>query len=92
MTFRPDALPEFLALFEGASPQIRAFAGCRHLELWEDARFSNILSTYSIWDGQAALDAYRESELFRETWAHTRQWFAAPPLATSQTRKVLVDT
>ncbi len=34
MTFRPDALEAFLALFDASAPQIRAFPGCRHLELW----------------------------------------------------------
>ncbi len=83
MTFRPDAVEEFLTMFEGVAPQIRAVEGCRHLELWEDARYPNILTTYSLWDGPAALDAYRESALFRSTWARTKAWFAAPTVAHS---------
>jgi quinol monooxygenase YgiN len=92
MTFRPDALEEFLAMFEGTSQAIRSFPGCEHLELWEDARFPNVLSTYSIWCDEAALEEYRKSELFRSTWARTQAWFAAAPVAQSQTRKVLVET
>ncbi len=84
MTFRPDALPDFLAMFEAVAPRIRGFEGCRHLELWEDARYPNILTTYSLWDGPDALDAYRHSDLFRSTWAKTRPWFAAPTVAHSQ--------
>jgi quinol monooxygenase YgiN len=84
MTFRPDAVPEFLEMFEETAPQIRAASGCAHLELWEDVRFPNILSTYSLWEGEAALEAYRRSELFRSTWARTKRWFAAPPVAHSQ--------
>ena len=86
MTFRPDRLDEFLALFREAWPRIAAAPGCRHLELWEDARFPNVLTTYSEWDGPEALDAYRRSDLFRETWAQTKPLFAAPPVAQSQTR------
>ena len=86
MTFRPDRLDAFLALFREARPRIAAAPGCRHLELWEDARFPNVLTTYSEWDGADALDAYRRSDLFRETWAKTTPLFAAPPVAHSQAR------
>ena len=84
MTFRPDALADFLAMFEEVSPRIRGFAGCQHLELWEDARYPNILTTYSHWDSADALDAYRHSELFQTTWAKTKPLFAAPTVAHSQ--------
>lgn len=84
MTFRPDALPDFFEMFEGLAPQIRAFDGCHHLELWEDVRYPNILTTYSLWDDEGALDAYRHSDLFRSTWARTKRWFAAPTVAHSQ--------
>jgi len=90
MTFRPDALPDFLSMFEETSPTIRAFPGCQHLELWEDTRFPNILSTYSIWRDESSLETYRQSQLFKSTWARTKPWFAAPPVAHSQSRKVLV--
>ena len=86
MTFRPDRLDAFLAVFREARPRIAAAPGCRHLELWADARFPNVLTTYSHWDGADALDAYRRSALFRETWARTTPLFAAPPVAHSQVR------
>ena len=86
MTFRPDRLEAFHAIFRATSPHIRAAPGCCHLELWQDARFVNILTTYSHWTDAAALDAYRASDLFRETWAQTKPLFAAPPVAQSQHR------
>jgi len=89
MTFRPDELDAFRTLFEEASPRIRAFPGCRRLELWKDAHAPNILSTYSHWESEAALDAYRQSELFKTTWAKTKLFFAAPPVAHSQS--IVVD-
>ena len=91
MTFRPDRVPEFLALFEATAPRIRSVAGCQRLELWEDVRFPNILSTYSHWDDESALDAYRHSELFRSTWAQTKPLFAAPPVAHSQSVRLVVE-
>ena len=84
MTFRPDRLDDFLALFAETRGRIRAAPGCRHLELWRDERFPNVLTTFSRWDGPEALDAYRHSALFRETWARTVPLFAAAPVAHSQ--------
>ena len=91
MTFRPDRLDEFLALFRATSPQIRAFPGCGHLELWQDARFPNVLSTYSAWSDADALERYRQSDLFRTTWARTTPLFAAAPVAHSQTTLLTVE-
>lgn len=84
MTFRPEALEAFLELFDASAPQIRAFPGCRHLELWQDGRYPNILTTFSQWDDADALDGYRHSSLFKTTWAKTKPLFAAPPRAFSQ--------
>lgn len=84
MTFRPDRLDDFLALFREARPKIAATPGCRHLELWQDARFPNVLTTYSHWDDADALDAYRHSDLFRTTWKQTTPLFAGAPIAHSQ--------
>lgn len=86
MTFRPDALEAFEALFEAAAPRIRAFPGCQHLELWRDASSPNILTTYSHWATAEALEAYRNSTLFKETWRKTRPLFSAPPRAFSSFR------
>lgn len=84
MTFHPDALADFLDLFDASAPQIRAFPGCHHLDLWQDAHYPNILTTYSHWDDADALNRYRHSDLFQTTWAKTRPLFAAPPWARSQ--------
>ena len=89
MTFDPARLDDFLALFAEARPKIAAAPGCQHLELWQDARFPNVLSTFSRWDDADALEAYRRSDLFRTTWARTTPMFAAAPVAHSQS--VVVD-
>ncbi len=83
MTFRPDRVDAFLSLFDDAAPRIRAFPGCRHLELLQDERYPNIMSTLSHWDDDDALQQYRSSSLFRGTWTRTRSLFAAPPEARS---------
>ena len=83
MTFRPTDVATFLDLFAHARPKIAAQDGCRHLELWQDARYPNIFTTHSHWRDADALNAYRHSDLFRETWAETKPLFAAPPVAQS---------
>ena len=83
LTLHPDAINEFLVLFDEAAPQIRAFSGCQHLTLWQDVRFPNILTTHSQWRDADALEHYRESPLFKATWAETKRLFAAPPEARS---------
>jgi quinol monooxygenase YgiN len=92
MTLEPHSVDRFHRLFNETAAQIRAFDGCDHLELWIDARFPNIITTYSIWRSEELLDAYRRSSLFRETWAQTRRMFAAPPSATSYRRQRVVSS
>ena len=84
MTFDPAQVGSFLSTFAEARPRIAAAPGCRHLELWRDARYPNVLTTFSRWESADALDAYRRSDLFRETWARTKPMFAARPVAHSQ--------
>ena len=79
LTLRPDALDTFLVLLGEAAPQIRAFPGCQHLALWQDVRFPNIVTTHSRWDDAGALEHYRQSLLFKTTWAETKPLFRGPP-------------
>lgn len=77
MTFRPETVDQFLAVFETASPHIRACDGCEHLELWQGrGEQSHVLFTHSLWRDESALEAYRHSELFAATWAKTKPLFA----------------
>lgn len=83
MTIRPDKLDAFLDHFDRSAPRIRAFPGCAHLELWQDARFENVVATHSHWHSAEALEHYRRSDLFRTTWAEVKPLFAAAPTAHS---------
>ncbi|MBO0930913.1 putative quinol monooxygenase [Fibrella aquatilis] len=83
MTFQEDRLADFLAIFEGSKRQIRAFPGCLHLELRRDLDNPNVRMTHSIWASAEALEAYRQSALFRTTWAATKVLFSDKPLAFS---------
>ena len=77
MTFREEAVETFLhEVFEQSKDRIRAFPGCRHMELLRNLAQPNILFTFSIWDSEAALDSYRQSDFFQQTWAKTKALFA----------------
>lgn len=91
MTFREDKVQEFTALFEERRHAIRGFDGCNHLELWQDNNNPNIFFTYSKWESQAALDHYRFSEFFKDTWGKTKALFHSAPQAWSVTQRFVVE-
>ena len=76
MTFLPEQVPAFLAVFEKTKKLIRASEGCTHLELLNDIAQPNIFFTYSKWQDETYLEKYRNSELFITVWKQTKILFA----------------
>lgn len=91
MTFRPEEVETFRTLFAAKKQLIRGFAGCAHLELWQDAQDAAIFFTYSHWESEEALNRYRFSELFKEVWSDTKALFAAKAEAWSVNRQTEVQ-
>lgn len=83
MSFYPDRIPDFLEIFEASRERIRSFKGCEHLELLQDRDRPHLIFTYSYWTDQDSLNAYRNSDLFRQTWAKTKALFNDKPEAWS---------
>ena len=83
LTFEEEKIPLFLDIFENSKDLIRAFPGCEHLELWHAKHPNNVFMTYSHWKDEDALEAYRHSTLFKETWAKTKILFSDRPQAWS---------
>ncbi|HZH00763.1 MAG TPA: antibiotic biosynthesis monooxygenase family protein [Flavisolibacter sp.] len=81
MIFRTDEVLSFQQLFEERKHLIRGFEGCTHLELWQDKNDASIFFTYSHWDTEAHLEAYRASRFFEETWKLTKSKFKTKPEA-----------
>jgi heme-degrading monooxygenase HmoA len=90
MTFREDCIEPFKEFFEGRKEHIRGFEGCNHLELWQDRLHINVFFTYSYWESIDALDNYRHSTFFTETWQKTKQMFATKPEAWSVNQLVVL--
>ena len=87
MTFQPERLQEFFRLFEKQQARIREFEGCLHLELWQDLHDQRVCFTHSHWMNEDALQAYRQSPFFRETWQQTKVLFAEKPEAWTLTQR-----
>jgi hypothetical protein len=83
MTFQADKIEIFKVLFEARKEQIRGFNGCEYLELLQNVNQPNIFFTYSFWNSETDLNAYRDSELFKDTWAKTKVLFDEKPEAWS---------
>ncbi|MGB0429822.1 MAG: putative quinol monooxygenase [Bacteroidia bacterium] len=83
MTFDNEGVEPFVNNFNKVKSQIRGFNGCEHLQLWRDVNEPNTYFTYSKWQSESHLNAYRDSVLFKETWKFTKALFSAKPMAWS---------
>ena len=83
LTFQPELVPQFLQVFEQSKASIRAFEGCLEMTLVSDVQQNGVLFTLSVWESEVALNAYRNSDLFKTTWAKTKVLFREKPEAWS---------
>jgi quinol monooxygenase YgiN len=83
MVFDPKKVRDFKLLFEEVHPKILAFEGCKHVELCADANEANVYYTFSKWEDEQALENYRSSEFFEDTWSRTKVLFGGKPEAFS---------
>ena len=81
--FYKENIEVFLQNFDATKTKIRAFDGCKFLELYRDKNDQSIFFTYSYWETEAHLEAYRKSALFKKVWAETKILFSDKPEAWS---------
>jgi len=91
MTFETENIASFEQLFQTNKHKIRAFEGCKFLELYQDQNQPNIFFTYSYWEHPDFLEKYRTSNLFKGIWAKTKVLFSEKPEAWSVTKKVSLN-
>lgn len=82
MEFRESEIDRFIAIFESKKQDIRSFSGCYGVKLLQAGK---TFFTYSIWEDEAALNNYRSSDFFQETWATTKVLFAEKAVAWTVT-------
>ena len=73
----------FLEIFQQHKHLIRSAKGCTHLELLRDTHNPLSYTTLSYWDSERELEAYRNSELFKDVWGRVKVFFSAPTQAFS---------
>ncbi len=83
MKFQAGSVDTFLALFEEIREDISGFDGCQHVKLLQDRHDPTVFFTYSKWDSESHLNAYRHSAFFDATWKKTKALFDARPEAWS---------
>lgn len=83
MSFAPEKVEEFKAIFKTNWKFIKGFEGCHHVELLQDQVTDNVFFTYSLWRSQEDVEAYRNSELFAKVWGATKVLFNDKPQAWS---------
>jgi hypothetical protein len=87
LSFHQEHIETFKAIFADSKEKIVAMKGCHKVELLQDINNLNQFFTYSWWDSQEDLNAYRESELFKGVWQSTKILFNDKPYAWS-TKKI----
>lgn len=83
MTFRKEEIQNFKAIFASKQALIAGFEGCEKVNLLHDQQDERIFFTHSVWRSAKDLENYRNSPLFRTTWAATKVLFDDKPDAWS---------
>ncbi|MEK6153537.1 antibiotic biosynthesis monooxygenase [Flavobacteriaceae bacterium 3-367] len=83
LTFKKENIVSFEQIFKETKNTIRNFSGCSFLELYQDMNDPNVFFTYSYWDSEKDLEAYRNSDFFKQVWSRTKPLFAEKPEAWS---------
>jgi len=83
MSFEKHLINTFLENFNANKKHIRNFEGCRLLKLYRDKKDTHIFFTYSYWESEEHLEAYRTSKLFKSVWSKTKVLFKDKPQAWS---------
>lgn len=78
---------DFKQLFAQVNLQISKFEGCLGVNLLQHETEKHIFFTISKWENTNALENYRQSDLFKHTWAKVKPHFVKKAEAWS-----LLDT
>jgi heme-degrading monooxygenase HmoA len=73
--FQEDKVGDFLAFFETVKDKVNHFPGCKGMQLLRDVSNANTFMTYSHWESEEALNAYRYSDTFKLVWPTIKKWF-----------------
>ena len=83
MEFSAVFVEDFKVLFADVNRHIANFEGCQSVKLLQHEANATTFFTISKWDDSNALENYRASSLFRDTWAQVKPHFTAKAEAWS---------
>jgi quinol monooxygenase YgiN len=83
MSFDPSKTAEFVKIFNESKELIAASQGCLSLSLMQDTNDLNVFFTFSKWESENDLNAYRKSDVFVSIWRRTKVLFNERPMAWS---------
>lgn len=83
MTFKEENTEAFQNIFELVKERILNFEGCKSVKLLRDVNNPCVFFTYSKWENENSLNAYRKSLFFDDTWTKTKALFSDKPEAWS---------
>lgn len=75
MQFDPDFITDFKILFKTVNEKIANFEGCKGVKLLQHETELNLFFTISNWENPKYLENYRNSDLFKTTWAKVKPNF-----------------
>lgn len=81
LTFQEERADDFLNFFEEIKQLVNNFPGCQGMQMLQDKKDKHVFFTYSLWNSDGDLNAYRDSETFGKVWPNIKPWFAARPEA-----------
>jgi len=91
LSFFENKTQNFIDIFQSTKDQICSFDGCLQLDLMNDFHQSNVYYTISKWNSNESLETYRNSALFKETWAKTKLLFNDKPIAYTLISNTIAD-
>ncbi len=86
MVFTEESKERFIQIFYQKQAFIQAMPGCISVDLMNDERDVHAMATYSLWNSEEDLEAYRHSDLFIETWKEVKPLFSEKAKAWSYTK------
>ena len=81
MEINESDIDSYMALVQSVLDRIKNFKGCQSVNIFNDKDVPNRFFSYSTWESEEHLDAYRDSELFKITWSELKTFFKSPAQA-----------
>ena len=83
LKFEEKDIPAFQQIFAQSKPRILKFKGCTQVDLLQSTEDPGTMLTYSHWESEDHLNAYRKSEFFGSVRPNTKSMLIAKPSAIS---------